>query len=143
MRSFCLSFILLALLASCTKKEETLSSKITPKIDSLFAAEKDFSGVVLVADNGKAIYHKAFGYRNFDTKDVMDTTSIFELASVSKQFTAMIIMMLNEEGKLNYEDPLEKYVTGLPYKGITIRHLLTHTSGLPDYQQVMDEHWDK
>jgi CubicO group peptidase (beta-lactamase class C family) len=97
----------------------------------------------LVADNGKPIYHKAFGYRNFDTREPMDTTSIFELASVSKQFTAMVIMMLKEESKLDYDDLLEKYIPGLPYKNITIRHLLTHTSGLPDYQQVMDEHWDK
>jgi CubicO group peptidase (beta-lactamase class C family) len=96
-----------------------------------------------VADKGKTIYHKAFGYRNFDTKEPIDTTSIFEIASISKQFTSMIIMMVKEEGKLNYDDPVEKYIPGLPYQGITIRHLLTHTSGLPDYWEVMDKHWDK
>jgi CubicO group peptidase (beta-lactamase class C family) len=143
MRSLYLIAIIPILLASCSKNQETISSKITPKIDSLFARAKDFSGVVLVADKGKPVYHKAFGYRNFDTKEPMDTTAIFELASVSKQFTAMVIMMLNEEGKLRYDDPLDKYIPGLPYKNITIRHLLTHTSGLPDYQLVMDEHWDK
>lgn len=144
MRSFCLSVILLVLLASCSKKQETISSKITPKIDSLFASEKDFSGVVLVADKGKPLYHKAFGYRNFDTKEPMDTSSIFELASVSKQFTAMIIMLLHEKGHVkSYDSQVEQYVPQLPYKGITIRHLLTHTSGLPDYLKVMDEHWDK
>jgi CubicO group peptidase (beta-lactamase class C family) len=52
-------------------------------------------------------------------------------------------MMLNEEGKLNYDEPIEKYIPGLPYKSITIRNLLNHTSGLPDYQAIMDEHWDK
>lgn len=104
---------------------------------------KDFSGVVLVADSGRVLYHKAFGSQNFDTKEPMDTSSIFELASVSKQFTAMVIMMLKEEGKLNYDDAVEKYIPNLPYKGITIRHLLTHTSGLPDYIEVMDQHWDK
>ena len=137
-----LAVVLLVLVSSC-KKQEAASSKLTPKIDSLFATAKDFSGVVLVADSGKVLYHKAFGYRNFDAKEAMDTTSIFELASVSKQFTAMVIMMLKEEGKLRYDDPIDKYIPGLPYKDITIRHLLTHTSGLPDYQQVMDEHWDK
>lgn len=55
----------------------------------------------------------------------------------------MVIMMLEEEGKLGYDDPVEKYIPGLPYDSITIRHLLTHTSGLPDYQAVMDQHWDK
>lgn len=112
--------------------------------------------MVLVADKGKPIYHKAFGYRNFDTMEPMDTTSIFELASVSKQFTAMIIMMLKEEGKLDYDDRVEEYIPDFPYSPIhdtpntdtvavfmTIRHLLTHTSGLPDYLEVMDQHWDK
>lgn len=96
-----------------------------------------------MADSGKVVYHKAFGFRNFETKEPLDTASIFELASVTKQFTAMVIMILKEEGKLSYDDPLEKYIPGLPYGGITIRHLLTHTSGLPDYQAVMDAHWDK
>ena len=103
----------------------------------------DFSGVVLVAADGKPIYHKAFGFKNFETKEGMDTASIFELASVSKQFTAMVIMTLKEEGLLNYDDGIEKYIPGLPYAGITIRHLLNHTSGLPDYQAVMDQYWDK
>lgn len=72
----------------------------------------------------------------------MQTDALFELASVSKQFTAMIIMMLEEKGLLYYDDPVSRYLR-IPYKGITIRHLLTHTSGLPDYQAIMDEHWDK
>jgi CubicO group peptidase (beta-lactamase class C family) len=143
MKSLLLAAFVVVLITSCSKKQESPSAKITPKIDSLFAAAKDFSGVVLVADSGKVIYQKAFGYRNFDTKEPMDINSIFELASVSKQFTAMVIMILKEEGKLNYDDRLDIYIPGLPYEGITIRHLLTHTSGLPDYQAVMDQHWDK
>ena len=112
------------------------------KSDSLFSAQKDFSGVVLIAENGKPIYQKALGYREFETKIPLQTTDIFELASVSKQFTAMIIMMLKEKGELNYDDSVSKYLE-IPYKGITIRNLLTHTSGLPDYQDVMDKYWDK
>src|SRR6186713_394615 len=112
------------------------------KLDSLFNAQKDFSGVVLIAENSKPVYQKAFGYREFESKTRLQTTDIFELASVSKQFTAMIIMMLKEKGKLNYDDSVSKYLQ-IPYKGITIRHLLTHTSGLPDYQDIMDKYWDK
>jgi len=131
-------------LLSCNRKEHKPEVKTLPqKIDLVFAAVPDFSGVVLVADKGNPIYHKAFGYANLETKQNLDTASIFELASVSKQFTAMLIAMLKAEGKLNYDDQIEKYLLGLPYKGITIRHLLTHTSGLPDYQQLMDEKWDK
>ncbi len=112
------------------------------QFDSLFDAQKFFSGVVLIAEPGKPIYHKAFGYREFANQSLLQTSDIFEMASVSKQFTAMIIMMLKEKGKLSYDDLAEKYLD-IPYKGITIRHLLTHTSGLPDYQDVMDKSWDK
>jgi CubicO group peptidase (beta-lactamase class C family) len=112
------------------------------RLDSLFAVAKDFSGVVLIAEKGKPVYHKAFGYREFEKQIPLQTPDIFELASVSKQFTAMIIMMLKEKGLLNYEDSVSKYLE-IPYKGITIRNLLTHTSGLPDYQDIMDKYWDK
>jgi CubicO group peptidase (beta-lactamase class C family) len=112
------------------------------EFDSLFIAQKDFSGVILIAENNKPIYYKAFGYREFENQVPLQTSDIFELASVSKQFTAMIIMMLKEKGKLNYDDSVSKYLE-VPYKGITIRHLLTHTSGLPDYQDIMDKYWDK
>lgn len=112
------------------------------RLDSFFAAQKDFSGVVLIAENEKPAYYKAFGYREFGNKIPLQKTDIFELASVSKQFTGMIIMMLKEKGSLNYDDSVSKYLE-IPYKGITIRHLLTHTSGLPDYQSVMDQYWDK
>jgi CubicO group peptidase (beta-lactamase class C family) len=54
----------------------------------------------------------------------------------------MVIMLLQERGLLQFDDPVEKYFS-IPYKNISIRHLLTHTSGLPDYQAIMDEHWDK
>lgn len=114
-------------------------------IDSLLkeAADKDkLSAVILLAENGKIRYEKAFGYRDFANKTTLQKRDVFELASLSKQFTAMVIMMLKEKGMLQYDDPVEKYLS-IPYKGITIRHLLTHTSGLPDYQAIMDKHWDK
>ena len=112
------------------------------RIDSLFVAQKDFSGVVLIADKGKAVYQKAFGYREFENQIPLQASDIFELASVSKQFTAMIIMMLKEKRLLNYDDSVSKYLQ-IPYKGMTIRNLLTHTSGLPDYQDIMDKYWNK
>jgi CubicO group peptidase (beta-lactamase class C family) len=131
-------------LMSCKGKEQKPEVKtLFQKLDSVFAAVPDFSGVVLVADKGMPIYRKAFGFANVESKQKLDTASIFELASVSKQFTAILVAMLYEQGKLKYDDPVEKYLPGLPYKGITIRHLLNHMSGLPDYQQLMDEQWDK
>jgi CubicO group peptidase (beta-lactamase class C family) len=135
---------ILCLLLICVSLADAQTGNIQ-KVDSLFRSAANsnfFSGVVLVASHGKIQYEQAFGYRDFAKKIPLEQTDVFELASVSKQFTAMVIMMLREKGLLKYDDPLEKYVD-IPYKGITIRHLLTHTSGLPDYQAVMDQHWDK
>lgn len=114
------------------------------RIDSLWTvySGKGLSGVLLVADQGRPVFYKASGYRTFADSVPLRRDDIFELASVSKQFTAMIIMRLQEKGLLQYDDLLDKYIT-LPYPGITLRHLLNHTSGLPDYQAIMDQHWDK
>jgi CubicO group peptidase (beta-lactamase class C family) len=140
-----LIFILLSLVLfmGCQSPKKELVKTLSDKIDSLMATLPDFSGVVLVAKKGIPIYHRAFGFRNFETKAPLDTASIFELASVSKQFTAAIIMQLQEEKKLAYDDLVDMYLKDIPYPGISIRNLLTHTSGLPDYQAIMDEHWDK
>lgn len=110
-------------------------------VDSFVRADQ-FSGVVLFADKGRVVFEKAYGYREFADKVTLKKSDIFELASVSKQFTAMVIMLLQEKGKLSFDDSVSQYLN-IPYKGITIRHLLNHTSGLPDYQAIMDQYWDK
>jgi CubicO group peptidase (beta-lactamase class C family) len=138
-----LTFFLGLILLSCVRRPAPETNTLSDRLDSLFRTIPDFSGVVLVADKGIAAYHKAFGFRDIGRKTPMDTTSIFEVASISKQFTAMIIMMLEERGKLSYDDSLNMYFPDLPYPGICVRHLLTHTSGLPDYQAIMDQYWDK
>lgn len=115
--------------------------KIEKLIYDLESTNK-FSGAVLIAERGKVKFKKAVGFSNYEKHIALQTSSIFELASISKQFTAMTIMMLKEKGLLNYDDFVEKYLN-IPYKGITIRQLLTHTSGLPDYQLLMDSYWDK
>ncbi len=140
-----LSIILFLSVGIHTTAQQVANGKEGKAIETLFskvANEQEFSGVLLVAVDGKIIYHSAKGYRDYAKKTPLKTSDVFELASVSKQFTAMVIMMLKEQGKVNYDDPVEKYVS-IPYKGITIRHLLNHTSGLPDYQAVMDQYWDK
>ncbi|GAA4344763.1 serine hydrolase [Flaviaesturariibacter amylovorans] len=106
------------------------------------AAHKRFNGNVLVARGSKVLYEGSFGYRNFDTKEPLDAESLFDLASVSKQFTAMGILMLREEGRLQLTDSLYRYFPELPYRNVTLHQLLTHTSGLPDYESLMAQHWD-
>jgi CubicO group peptidase (beta-lactamase class C family) len=130
-------------LIGCGQMKKGEVKSLPQKLDSLVATIPDFSGVILLAEKGTAVYHKALGFAEIESNQKMDTTSVFELASVSKQFTAMLIAMLNEEKKLRYDDAIEKYLPGLPYPNITIRNLLNHTSGLPDYQKLMDEQWDK
>lgn len=110
---------------------------------SLFKAGK-FNGNVLIAEKGKIIYEKSFGFADFKTGRKLNRNSVFELASVSKQFTAMGIVLLEKQGKLKYEDELALYIPELgSYKGITIHHLLRHTSGLPDYMGLCEKNWDK
>ena len=104
---------------------------------------KRFNGTVLIAENGKAKFHESFGFSDVGDNKKLDTEASFRLASVSKQFTAMAIMMLKEQGKLSYDDPITKHLPSLPYSTITIRHLLHHTSGLPDYMMLMNKHWEK
>lgn len=102
-----------------------------------------FNGCVLVMDKGKAIYKNCTGYADFETKKLLNDSSLFDLASCSKQFTAMAIMILAERGKLNYSDNIKEYIPELPYEGITVENLLTHTSGLPDYLDMLDKYWNK
>ena len=115
------------------------------KIDSLVKQKSSngFNGCALVINNGSEIYKNSFGYSNYDTKELLNENSTFELASCSKQFTGMAIMILAEQGKLNYSDTIQKFIPTLPYQNITIQNLLTHTSGLPDYMEVLEKHWDK
>jgi CubicO group peptidase (beta-lactamase class C family) len=100
-----------------------------------------FNGVLLVSHDKKILYHKAFGFKNWRTKEKLTTHSIFELASVSKQFTAIAILKLYEEGKLDIHDTVQKYIPCFPYKQRTIHHLLTHRTGLPDYFQFSSGYW--
>lgn len=98
-----------------------------------------FNGTVLVAQRGQIIFKNAYGFFNREKKEPLEVKSVFQLASVSKQFTAMGILMLLEEGKLKLEDDVKKHIPNFPYDGITIHLLLCHRSGLPDYRYFCDE----
>lgn len=100
------------------------------------AHDKDiFTGAWLLAENGEIVSKGAIGYRDKENTLPVTEDSIFELASVSKQFTAAAIMLLIKRGKLTLDDELTSFFPENPYPGITIRHLLDHTSGLPDHEE--------
>jgi CubicO group peptidase (beta-lactamase class C family) len=100
-----------------------------------------FNGTVLFAENGEIIFSKAYGFANLKTKDSLTMESAFQLASVSKPITALAVLILKQDGKLGLDDTLQTYIPELPYRGITIRHLLTHRSGLPNYMYFAEEDW--
>ena len=91
-----------------------------------------FNGVWLYAENGEIVSKGACGFRDAENKLPMQEDTIFEMASVTKMFTATAVMLLVREGKLNLDDEYVKYFPAFPYAGVTIRHLLTHTSGMPE-----------
>ncbi|OQX99945.1 MAG: hypothetical protein B6I24_01165 [Bacteroidetes bacterium 4572_128] len=119
--------------------------EITKKIDKYFKKLKRcrFNGNVLVAHKGKIIYENYYGYSDLKKKDTLNLNSVFQLASVSKQFTAMAIMILKERELLNYSDTVQKFFPRFPYKNITVRQLLTHRSGLGNYLYFCSKYEDK
>ncbi len=100
-----------------------------------------FHGNVLVSDNGHILYRGSFGNKGMKKVSELNQNSIFQLASLSKQFTAVAIMMLEEQGLLSYNDSLVKYIPELPWPGVKIIHLLQHTAGLPNYFYIVEKYW--
>ncbi|MEO7800680.1 MAG: serine hydrolase domain-containing protein [Ginsengibacter sp.] len=102
-----------------------------------------FNGGLLVAKNGSVIFEKYTGFSNIEKKEVINEHSAFHLASVTKTFTAMAVLKLVEENRINLDDDVFKYFPGFPYSGITVRMLLNHRSGLPNYTYFLQElGWD-
>lgn len=93
---------------------------------------------VLVAQNGQIIYKKAFGMANLEYSIPMKIDNVFRIGSITKQFTAVAILQLMEQGKLNLQDDITKFIPEYPTHGhkITLEHLLTHTSGIKSYTDM-------
>lgn len=112
------------------------------RVDSLFAAwdKPNSPGCALgVFRNGELMYGRGYGMANLDDGIPITTMSVFNIGSMSKQFTAACIVLLSQQGKLTLDDDVRKYIPELPDYGktITIRHLLNHTSGLRDYPNLL------
>jgi CubicO group peptidase (beta-lactamase class C family) len=111
------------------------------RIDELLAGHakvNGFSGSVLLASKGQAVFAKGVGYANVEWQIPNATTTKFRIGSMTKQFTSMLVMQLREQGKIKLEDPVCVYVAPCPdaWKPVTIHHLLTHTSGIPAYTAI-------
>ena len=161
-----LVFLTLLVLSSCGEEENKAEEIHTiPDVnlsfiydsDSLIIAKKakeldekftrltkltGFNGSVLYAEKGRVIFKKAYGFRNVRyKKDSLNTADPFQLASVSKMFSSMAIMILKNDGKLDYDQDIRVYLNGFPYEAVTPRLLMTHRAGLPRYMSLSHDNW--
>ena len=116
---------------------QNLTSKLDSIISKEFVNPNEPGGVFMVAQNGKPIYRKAIGKANIELGVDISIQSVFQIGSMTKQFTAIAILLLEQDGKLRVEDPIAKYLPDYPNgEKITIHHLLTHTSGIKDFTKM-------
>ncbi len=151
MRDFIKILCIVCLLASCkqtpvkaqsgTKEDSVTNTKLDTYLNQL--EENNFSGSVLVAQNGKILLEKGYGYANRDQSVLCAPSTVFDIGSITKQFTGAAILKLEMQRRLSVQDKLSDYFTDLPQdkKDITLHHLLTHSSGLPpaigdDYTEI-------
>jgi CubicO group peptidase (beta-lactamase class C family) len=155
----CLVFFCASILLNCKneKTQETTSEKVLSEADlekiriqinADHKAQKigeiinrkvaaGFNGTVLIAQRGVIIYENAFGFANDSIKNTID--SKFQLASLSKTFTAVVTMKMVQDGQIGLDNTVKDYYPTFPYDGVTIRSLLSHRSGLPYYQYEFDK----
>jgi CubicO group peptidase (beta-lactamase class C family) len=122
------------------------TTKVRSKLDSLLKRihkRHDFHGAVLVAKNKKIVYQNQIGTADFKKKTLLNKESVFQLASVSKQFTAAAIMLLQQRNQLKLTDTVNTYFPNFPYKDVTIKTLLNHTGGLPKYFWIAEHKWQQ
>jgi len=135
-------FVLLIWITACSNQ----TMKITTEFEKIFDAkfsEGEPGGVILVKKGEEVIFLKSYGIADLETKEVITPHTIFNTGSVSKTMVSNGILMLHEQGELSLEDPISKYFDDFDKKEIaekvTIKHLMTHTSGLPDSRKVKEQ----
>jgi CubicO group peptidase (beta-lactamase class C family) len=129
--------ILLLLASACLAQDNV--SRMEQVVQS-YVDSKQFMGAALVARDGKVLLSKGYGFANLEWAVANSPASKFRLGSITKQFTAACILLLEERGKLKVDDPVKKYMTDAPaaWDKVTIFNLLTHTSGIPSFTGFPD-----
>lgn len=124
------------------------STALKVRIDSLVnnwvnqSKPYNFNGSILVCKTDSVYYKRNVGFTSVNNQTLINDSTRFLLASLTKQFTAVAILQLKDKALLSLDDKVCKYLPSLPYKNVTIKHLLTHTSGIPDYMPLLMKHWD-
>lgn len=136
---FIFVFISIILLFTAFKTAENKNNELDKIFDGIFKQDEP-GGAVLIAKDGKIIYKKGFGIEDISSKKAIDSKTIFNTGSISKTFVAYGILLLAKENKLSLDDAIYKYFPDFKdidiAKKVRIRHLLTHSSGLPDIRNV-------
>lgn len=146
LRIFIVFLLFVSLPVQASSAPITSSKQIAAKADEYLKASvkfDQFSGSVLVAKNGVPIFSRGYGQANIELNVPNTPNTVFKIASLTKQFTALAVMQLQERGKLNVNDAICRYLDDCPaaWQPITIRQLLTHTSGIPNFSSLPD--WDE
>lgn len=133
------SFLVLMtlLLMSNTVSAQSAGQHLDKYYHSL-AADNEMNGNVLLTGDGHMLYQKSFGFSDAEAGKLNNADAQFELASVSKLFTATAVLQLKDKGLVGLDLPFQHYFPTFPYPGVTLRHLLSHTSGLPDIEALVD-----
>jgi len=132
------SILLLFVLSTTTCVAQDIEAKVDEYVGT-YLKIGNFSGSILIAKEGRILLSKGYGMANLEHDVPNAPQTIFRLGSVTKQFTSMAIMQLREKGRLDVDDPIAKYLPTYPNgEEITIHHLLTHTSGIPDFGEFPD-----
>lgn len=129
---FCV--ILLCVFSFYSAQNKDLMAKFFTEMN----AHQQFNGNVLIADKSKIVYKQSLGFADLTNKFPLSSDSKFPIASISKTFTSTSVLQLKQRGKLKLNDPVQKYLPDFPYPEITIKHLLSNTSGLGDYYHLFD-----
>lgn len=139
-RSLAALVVLLECLSAVAQAQQSFSSaEVAVRIEKLLPPH--VGACVLAIVDGRVVLRHGYGLADVETAAACTPATNFRMASVSKQFTAAAVMKLVEDGRLSLDDTLDRFFTGFPEYGrrITVRHLLTHTSGLPDYEGLVPE----
>ncbi len=118
-------------------QKEYYQQQILPIYNNLLVSS-GFNGGIIVAKNGEVIFEDYRGVFNYKTNSPITANSQFHIASVSKTFTAMVVLKLMEQSKININADVRTYLPAFPYNNITIKDLLSHRSGLPNYVHLME-----
>ncbi|MDJ1486150.1 serine hydrolase domain-containing protein [Cytophagaceae bacterium YF14B1] len=138
MKNICVVFLLwIFTISPFIIQAQSLEKAVDGLILKDFNDKSGPGGVFMIAHHGKPVYQKAFGKANLELGDNLSVDNVFQLGSMTKQFTAVAILLLEQQGKLSIVDTISKYIGGYPNGNkITIHHLLTHTSGIKDFTKM-------